>query len=228
VTSLTDLPTEELLSRCLGSTDGGPWEEFVRRFQRQIARVISRTAAHHGATSPALIDDLVQETYLKLCADNCRVLRRFVPQSADSFIGYISVVAANVARDHFKSQLAGKRSGFSMPVDSETPEIRARESDPGGPAFMERSILLKEIQDQLDASKGEHDYERNVLIFWLYYRVGLTASAIASLPEVGLGEKGVESTILRMTRLVRDRIISKASSPPRITGREGFRSAGSF
>lgn len=228
MSTLTDVPDVDLLSLCLESSDGGTWEEFVRRFQRQIARVISRTAARYGAASPALIDDLVQDTYLKLCAENYRVLRRFVPRHSHSFVGYISVVAANVARDHFKSQLAGKRSGPSMPVDSDSAELKAREFDPGAPAFIERSVLLKEVEEQVATLRGEPDHERNQMIFWLYYRVGLTASAIASLPEVGLGEKGVESTILRMTRVVRDRIRTQPSTPPRIDGREGIRSAGSF
>lgn len=203
---LCDVPVEELLSRCVRAGDLEAWKEFVRRYQRIIARVTYRVSARFGEPTPPLIDDLVQETYLKLCADNFRLLRAFVHQHPDAFVGYIKVIAANLVRDHFKSQRAGRRSGHSLSVDSEVVEVRAREFDQGTPAFIERSVLLKEIECQLDACTEGPDRQRNSLIFWLYYRVGLTAAAIAALPEIGLGEKGVESTILRLTRAVRDRI----------------------
>jgi hypothetical protein len=48
--------------------------------------------------------------------------------------------------------------------------------------------------------------ERDRKLFWLYYRVGLTADAIAGLPSIGLSTKGVESSLLRLTRLLRDEI----------------------
>jgi RNA polymerase sigma-70 factor, ECF subfamily len=44
------------------------------------------------------------------------------------------------------------------------------------------------------------------VIFWLYYRDGLTARAIAQLPGIRLSVKGVESTIHRLTRRVRLRL----------------------
>ena len=62
------LSTEELVLKCVESGDAAAWEEFIRRFQPPIARVVLRVARRWGAFSPQLIDDLVQETYLKLCA----------------------------------------------------------------------------------------------------------------------------------------------------------------
>jgi len=45
-------------------------------------------------------------------------------------------------------------------------------------------------------------------LFWLYYRQGLTADAISRIPAIGLSAKGVESALLRLTRLLRDTIIN--------------------
>jgi hypothetical protein len=46
---------------------------------------------------------------------------------------------------------------------------------------------------------------RDLLIFRLYFRVGLTARQIASLP-LGLTEKGVESALRHMVQLLRSRL----------------------
>jgi hypothetical protein len=51
--------------------------------------------------------------------------------------------------------------------------------------------------------------QRDKLIFLLYYQQGMTAQDIASLPTVSLSVKGVESTLLRMTRFVRQQLAEK-------------------
>src|SRR5437879_12715267 len=68
-----------------------------------------RTAWHWGEPSREVLDDLVQETYLQLCAENYRLLREFQPRHEDSFFGYLKVVTASVVNDHFKSLRAEQR-----------------------------------------------------------------------------------------------------------------------
>src|SRR5437763_17160334 len=96
---LCDVSVEELLSRCAASGDLEAWQEFVRRYQRPIARVVYRVAERYADASPVVVDDLVQETYLKLCADNFRLLRTYVHEHPDGFASYIKVIASNLARD---------------------------------------------------------------------------------------------------------------------------------
>jgi hypothetical protein len=100
----------------------------------------------------------------------------------------------------------------------------------GAQDTMEREILLKEIDDCLKACSEGPDQERDCLIFWLYYRQGLSAKGIASLPTVGLTAKGVESAIFRLTRLVREKLVilqSQLPSTPRLD-EKGLRSLESF
>jgi RNA polymerase sigma-70 factor (ECF subfamily) len=59
------------------------------------------------------------------------------------------------------------------------------------------------------------DRDRNSKIFWLYYRAGLSAAAIAALPGIGLSTKGVESLILRITRELRERMSAPEADGPR-------------
>ena len=44
---------------------------------------------------------------------------------------------------------------------------------------------------------------RDRLIFWMYYRQGFTAKAIAAIPSISLTVKGVEGVIQRLTGQLR-------------------------
>src|ERR1700760_5101432 len=105
---------EELVRRCAASRSPEAWEEFVRRFHRLIATLILPTAGRLGHGSKHTVDDLLQETYLKLCADNFRILRTFEQQHPDAFTGYVKVLTANVVRDHFKSIHTQKRGAGQL------------------------------------------------------------------------------------------------------------------
>jgi RNA polymerase sigma-70 factor, ECF subfamily len=200
-----ELSAEELVLACRQTDDIAAWQEFVRRFHPLIATVALRVARRWGESSPQLIDDLVQETYLKLCADNFHLLRCFKPHHQDAFFGYLKVVTANLVHDHFKAAHSTKRGSGAIEVTNE-PIITSATSacnTTGTAKNSERGILLRELDALLCRLAAGPQLERDRRIFWLYYRVGLAASAIAALPSIGLTTKGVESTILRLTRLLR-------------------------
>ena len=100
----------------------------------------------------------------------------------------------------------------------------------GSPGSIERGVLINEVREHLEVCTEGRDKDRNRRIFWLYYRVGLSAAAISMLPGIGLTTKGVESLILRMTREVRERML--ASKPTHGAKKqragEGILSAHSF
>ena len=148
--SYSSLSIEELVRRCSASRSADAWEEFVRRFHRLIATVILRTASRLGDSSKQTVDDLIQETYLKLCADDFRILRSFEQQHPDAFIGYVKVVAANVARDHFKSFHTKKRGAGHVEQLEEDFVPLAADDSAGSPQSIERAILIQEITHLLD------------------------------------------------------------------------------
>lgn len=163
-----------------------------------------RTALRWG--DPSRIDDLVQDTYLKLCSNGARILRDFEFRHADALFGFLKVVAANVVNDHFKLLNRVKRGAGTKSQEPGGLESipAASQADTLWPT--ERGILLNEIDDLLRSRATDEGHERDRTIFWLYYRQGLSARAIASIPSVGLSTKGVESAIARLTRLVRERL----------------------
>ena len=190
------------------NADVAAWEEFMRRYHRLIAGVVFRTTQKWGKSSPTTMDDLIQETYLKLCADEYRLLRAYDPRHPDAIYGYLKVIAANVVHDRLKALHSEKRGGDQIVEELTTLENRSGVEEASGTKHaMERQILLREIAAHLNASLSGDTADRDRTIFWLYYRQGFTTKAIASLPAIGLTIKGVESAILRITKLVRRRMV---------------------
>ena len=221
--------TQELIRACAESNDAASWEEFVSRFHRPISLSIIRTAYQWNQVSQHVVDDLVQETYLKLCADQCRLLYAFAQQHPEAIDGYIKMIATNVARDHFKAHHSQKRGAGQNQESVSDVELRAGPNSLGSAETIERQILLKQIDDCLTNCAEGPDVERDRTIFWLYYQQGMSAKARAALPTVGLTAKGVESAILRLTRLVREQIVQlRSEAGKKEPGQEGFRPAESY
>lgn len=206
-----------LLRNCLGAgTTAAEWEAFAERAQGPIAMAVVRGLRQFGATpTRELVDDLVQDTFVKLCTDNLAVLRRFRGERPEALVAYLKIVACNVARDHARAAVAEKRG--SGRVDAPGDDVLAHAPDPASERnAADLKILLEQIDRRLASGTEVAARGRDRSIFWLYYRQGLTARAIAELPSIGLSQKGVESTIYRLTRMVRDMVegdrVEKASS----------------
>jgi RNA polymerase sigma-70 factor (ECF subfamily) len=205
----TSLPANALVKACVQTGEPAAWKEFVRRFQRVIAATVLRTARRWADLSPQHVDDLVQETFLKLCADGAPLLRAFQPNHENAIFGYIKVVTANLVHDHFKGTYAQKRGG-DVSVGSVTGhDVAQAACSSHGAEAINRQVLIREVDVCLLSLGKDLNASRDRRIFWLYYRVGLPARAIAALPSTGLSTKGVESTLLRLTRLVRERLVSR-------------------
>ncbi len=196
----------ELVRECAASKDAAAWRELVRRFHPVIAASVLRTARRWCDPPRQLLDDLVQDTYLKLCNNDCRLLRSFQPEHSTSIFGFLQVMAANVVHDHFKAEHAGKR-GAGRRTESLSDRAQsnpgATATGPGSSDAIERQIRLQQIDDVLARVVNGPDRERNCMIFLLYYRQGYTAAEIAALPSLQLTTKGVESIIARLTHMIR-------------------------
>lgn len=205
----SDLSIETLLRQCSEQGELAAWEEFVRRYHRMIAAVILRTSTRWGDGSSQTVDDLIQETYLRFCADNYRILRNFMHRSPDGFAGFVKVLAANVTSDHFKSAFSEKRGGNRVDRFHDETSLMAADENSFSSQSIERAVLIDEVDRHLNSYLTGRDRDRNRKIFWLYYRAGLTAGAIAALPEMNLTTKGIESLILRLTRELRARMTAQ-------------------
>jgi RNA polymerase sigma-70 factor (ECF subfamily) len=191
-----ETPIRELLDLCLSSDDQELWQKFVRRTQPLIANVIINTLRRWREPSPNLVDDLVQETFLKLFANERKALRGIRNAYENTIFGYLKVVASNVTCDHF-------RQPKNKVPEVELTDVVVPPSPDGFDRF--QFVRLKEkIQDCLDGHSSSETYKRDQAIFWLYYEQGYTAKEISLLPNIELSIKGVESTLLRLTRLIKE------------------------
>jgi RNA polymerase sigma-70 factor, ECF subfamily len=206
----SELSPAKLVQTCAGSKDPDAWAEFIRRFQPVIAATVFRIA-HFCDPSPTreLLDDLVQDTYLKLCENDSRMLRSFKSRGKDSIYGYLKVVAKNIVLDHFKVVFAYKRDERETETPGDMVLIDPKTKGSNHEDVIYRNLKLEEIDKiLLEVTKGK-DQQRNCQIFRLRYRMGFTASEIAALPAIGLSTEGVESVLLRILGMIRSHMKKK-------------------
>ncbi|MGD0731743.1 MAG: sigma-70 family RNA polymerase sigma factor [Terracidiphilus sp.] len=200
------ISVNELAKACAHSSDAAEWEEFLRRSSPLASLVALRVSRMWvSAPSPAMVEDIVQEIFLKLCEQERRILRDFEPRGEDSFLGLLRTVAASVANDYYRRRYSAKRGGkvVTMALEEDgapTTAASARQS-----AQTERSVLYAQLDEKL-RSAPEVIGERDRSLFWLYYLQGFTAEEIARQPGAGLTAKGVESALRRVTIWLRREI----------------------
>ncbi|MGA2809238.1 MAG: sigma-70 family RNA polymerase sigma factor [Terracidiphilus sp.] len=200
------ISVNDLAKACARSADSAEWEEFLRRSAPLASLVAMRVCRMWtGSSSPAVVDDIVQEIFLKLCEQERRILREFEPRGEDSFLGLLRIISASVANDYFRRKSSAKRGGrvVTSTLDGDPRTGEAEQANAA--ASVHRAVLLAELDQRLRAAP-ETIGERDRSIFWLYYRHGLTAEEIARLPDAGLTAKGVESALRRATLWLREQI----------------------
>jgi RNA polymerase sigma-70 factor, ECF subfamily len=204
----SELSSEALVQICGRMVDdSAAWEEFVHRYQPFLAGIVIRMVRKGASGSAALdlADDLVQEIFLKICADRAKLLREFKSRHPEAILGYLKSIAISVVYDNLRKRYAQRRGGDAgrdLAIDSDETTPVATRSDTA--EDMEQRILVSEVDRMLD-DQSRRDRE----IFWLYYQHGLTARAISTMPGLDLTVKGVESVIDRVSRQVRVKLGSR-------------------
>ena len=203
------LTDEELVRLLLATREEGLraelWVEFWRRFQPVIARTIRRRIARYTRwVDPGRVDDLVQETFLKILKDDYKALRKFEFRHENALPCLLKVMAANVAEDDIRKKSSDKVGGGQEPEDIDNlPQPPSDRSHAAGSIF--NALRMNEIENCLQRRKGEPHFDRDRKMFWLYYRDGFTALEISQLPDIGLKNvKGVESALLRLIKWIID------------------------
>src|SRR5579864_7550652 len=193
-----EIPIRELLQLCLSTDSEEHWREFVRRTQPLIASVLINTLRRWREPAPSLVDDLIQDTYVKLFANDRKALRSIKNEYENTIFGYLKVVASNVVRDHFRQP--ENKADEVEPSDSVLPVP----SD--GNDRLEFAHLKDKVEALLERLSSSETYERDAAIFWCFYEQGYTAKEISLLPNIGLTVKGVEAVLLRLARFLREEL----------------------
>jgi RNA polymerase sigma factor (sigma-70 family) len=214
----------DLVFRC---AEAGPedsaWLEFFSRFHARVRLTVYRAVSleaerHRGADigSPAeLVEDLVQETYVKLLAGERRALARFRGRSENSIYTYLAAVGVNVVRDHFK-KLRALKAAPAVGSLSDPPTGAVRRPGSGslgewiaspalGPEAAARASELtqKALEAITRAAGTEGQARRDRLVFRLFFVEQNTVDEIVACGGVGLSRSGVEKCIRRLRELIR-------------------------
>jgi len=195
----------KLARLCAYSTEAPEWEQFVRLVSPEVALTAHRVALVWGDASRSMVNEILQDVFLKLCEHDRRILREFEDRGDDAFLKLLRVVTVSVATDHIRRLRAGKRGAVAGVPPMQAPLAGRALSDSRGLRDVEWPALMAQLDRMLRSFPAKVS-QRDRNLFWLYYRQGLTAQAIARIPAMGLSAKGVESAILRLTRLLRDTI----------------------
>jgi RNA polymerase sigma-70 factor (ECF subfamily) len=210
-TRYSSLSLKDIVCLCAEAADDQAWEEFVSRVGRIISLTIMRTASLWGEPSRSLVEDLVQVTYLKLWEGGCCLLRDFAIQHPDAILGYLKKTAVNATHDYFKHGRSQSSGGDQPHVSTSDVDPEAGNEIHGSQERIAFGVLLNEIDEHLKTVLIGPDQERDRMIFWLYFRQGMSTKEIASLPTIGLSAKGVGSVIERLKHCVREQILGIGS-----------------
>lgn len=211
-TRYSSLSLKDVVCLCSGPCNDEAWEEFVSRVGRPISLTIMRTASLWGEASRSVVEDLVQVTYLKLWEDGCCLLRDFAIQHPEAILGYLKKTAANATHDYFKHSHSQASGGDNAHVSTSDVDPEAGKEVHGSQEKIAHRVFLDEIDGHLKHSLAGPDRERDRMIFWLYFRQGMSTREIASMPTIGLGAKGVGSVIERLKHGIREQILGVGSA----------------
>lgn len=195
-----------LASSQAGKSDA--WEGFLARFHELIIATVVRTSSSSGLPNRTDVDDLVQEVYLKLCANDYQILKRVRSDHPNGVYALVKAVAYSTTIDHLRrlrNPVTDTRHTLSLEVlEQDLALTRPVENE------LDRRMLFERLDAMLDSVCPPDTVLRDRNVFWLYYRQGFTAKEIAALPVMGLTVKGVESLLFRLTVALRGQLTSPA------------------
>jgi RNA polymerase sigma factor (sigma-70 family) len=202
------LSHKRLVRLCSQSSSHPAWNEFYSRFDHYIRLYINKTLRNENINCGCkeLGDDLSQEVYLRLIAEDRKALREFKGKADSSFLAYLSVICTNVVREHFRLQRAEKRNGKTLSIDLFLNPEEERHTDNKTilnylsdlPKAID-AVAHRELSDLLDRAIAGPNSKRDKLIFKLYVVDGFSAFQIAGIGRLRAKPSTVES-IIRRTR----------------------------
>ncbi len=202
---IKNLSIRDLLQLCLDSGGEDAWCDFLSRIQGPIAAVISRTLGTRS--QPSTVDDLVQNIWVKLFDKDRAALRGIKNEHENAIFAYVRRAAVNMALDHIRS----------LVPDVSLDELVAFEPTNAKWADVFKDLRRDEVDRCLKTLSSDPNFERDYVIFWLYYEQGYSAREISELPSINLGESGVEGVLLRLTRYVKAKL-GRSQDPSASTG----------
>jgi RNA polymerase sigma-70 factor (ECF subfamily) len=164
------------LKGCIAGRKGA-WDAFVQQTAALIYAAVQRTVRTRGLTPSGggggEVDDRVQDVYVKLLQDNCRLLRQFDPKRA-SLSTYLTLVARSTTRDALV-----KRRLETMPL---------MDHDGPAPTPGDRNGTLPELESLTDRQREvlQMLFEQDMTVELAAARLGVDPQTIRSTKHKAL------------------------------------------
>jgi RNA polymerase sigma factor (sigma-70 family) len=204
---LKTLPSVKLFGCCASHFDDDRyWEEFVRRFNPCLTNSVYQTYRRFSVDGPPSLEavsDLLQEIYLRVLKDKCAALLRFRGTSEFEAEVYLMHIATSVTIDHLRYQRSLKRRTRTESLNNAL--ILEELKGQWGKISSHYTDELAEndvIRILKRAFKGRNR-KRNILIFLLHFREGLTPQEIAEIDFFEIRPSTVSHILVEMRELIR-------------------------
>ena len=226
---MKDLSNTALIKACAESQENQKaWFEFLRRFDRHIKLSVIRAYRFFSFNLREReiikddIRDLVQEVYIRLFKNDCKVLRNFQPKYDNAIYSYLSIVCASVVKDFSKKFSRLKRYGYVESIDessaigNENKLINKSLS-----SFMktnpEKQVIAKDLLEKVksyySSANSKKEDKIKELIFQLYFIHGLSIKDISRIKGLNISISNANMIIWRMKRKIRSLVFEDSLSP---------------
>lgn len=175
----------ELLEQCFKG-DRKAWDDFVQRYTPYIYAAVKRIVASHiSDPSPQLIDDIVQDVFIRLLKNDMKYLRTHDP-SRCKLSTWVTIVARSTAIDALR-----RRKPPSEPLENQLIFQAAPGESPEEAA----------IEDAISLPEGVLS-ERQELVLHLLFDRGLETAEAARV--LGVDPQSIRSTKYKAIKKLRE------------------------
>lgn len=205
--------------------DREAWMTFVQRFDGRIRLVVYRelknkTKAENDSQLRLILDDLVQEVYVRLFEHQARALREFIGKNENSIYHYLGMIAKNTVLNYLVKRGAQKRQAFEQSLDSfkqystHGDFLLLHEAKQPVKNNVEESIqflgLVEEVEAILNKSFKEKKRIRYQLLFRLYFIEGLAVETIQKTFFMELSKKRINNMIAEIKKILKKGLSASA------------------
>jgi RNA polymerase sigma factor (sigma-70 family) len=160
------------------------WAELLRRYDGKVR------SALRGAGAPEDAEDLRQDVWARLLANDRAALRRFRAERAGALRVFIGQVARRVAIDHGRARRLRPMAAAQEPA-------ALASSDPSPLEQLRAAARVRRLSAALDAVAGAAGHPaRDRDILRLHFEEGYLPAEIAGM-DLGLSVRGIESLLRR-------------------------------
>ncbi len=210
--SLKQVSALELITLC-SNDDSEAWDEFINRFHRHIMLCTLRELRNYKSKDND-VSEMVQEVFLRLLANERKVLKEFRGTTDASILAYLAIIVRSTVTDAIRKEVAQKRSAPTVSLDAplksgedqdlSLADILAAEETSSPSWILKEKIAPKRLREILKTVLSGANATRDAIIFHLHVINGLSAREIAELPSFSMTTNNVQAIIFRTKERLRD------------------------